>query len=226
MAQTTQESPTPREHRQEPRPIAPDRLSTLADGVFAIAMTLLVLELGVPAVSAAEVADALAEMWPEFLMYSLSFLVLGLYWLMHHMIFDSILRYDATLAWLNVVFLMFAALVPFSTALIVEHGVVTATAVFYGLDMLAMFFMGWAMWTYATAHHRLVADDLDERLVRGASRMGLLYCVVLAVPLGLAFISPVAAMVVYGAVVSAFIGFTAAGRWETVTVWRGRSQAG
>ena len=75
MAQTTQQSPTPREDRQEPRPIPPDRLSTLADGVFAIAMTLLVLELGVPAVSAGELADALAEMWPEFLIYGLSFFV-------------------------------------------------------------------------------------------------------------------------------------------------------
>ncbi len=187
-------------------------------------MTLLVLELSVPAVSADELAEALAAMWPEFLMYALSLLVLGVYWLMHHMIFDSIDRHDPTLAWLNVTFLMFAALVPFATALIVEHGAVRSTALLYGLDMLAMFFTGWAMWTYAAAGHRLVADSLDERLVRGARRMGVLYCVVLAVPLGLAFISPVTAMVVYGAVVSAFIGFTVAGRWETVSVWRGVSR--
>ncbi len=207
-------------------PIPPDRLNTLADGVFAIAMTLLVLELGVPAVTAGELAAALGEMWPEFLMYALSFLVLGMYWLMHHMIYDSIVRYDPTLVWLNIIYLLFAALIPFSTALIVEHGALTATALAYGLNMLAVFFMGWAMWSYATANHRLVSRQLEEAVVRGGRTMGLLYLAVLAVPLVLAFVSPVASMVVYAAVVSAFIGFTIVGRWEAVTIWRGRSRTG
>ena len=204
----------------ESPPIPPDRLSTLADGVFAIAMTLLVLELGVPAVTAAELPEALGEMWPEFLMYALSFLVLGMYWLMHHMIYDSIVRWDPTLAWLNIVYLMFAALIPFLTALIVEHGALTATALLYGLDMIALFLTGWAMWSYATSQRRLVRSELDEALVSGGRRMGVLYLAVLTVPLVLAFISPVVSMVVYALVVSAFVGFTGAGRWETVTVLR------
>ena len=84
-----------------------NRLEALADGVFAIVMTLLVLELGVPVVAEAtnaEIGEALAEMWPEFLIYALSFLVLGAFWLMHKMMFESIVMSDPPLTWLNVVF--------------------------------------------------------------------------------------------------------------------------
>jgi uncharacterized membrane protein len=203
----------------EPPPVPPDRLSTLADGVFAIAMTLLVLGLSVPIVTADELTEALSEMWPEFLMYALSFLVLGVYWLIHHMIYDAIDRYDPTLAWLNIVYLMFAALIPFSTALIVEHGALTITALLYGLNMLALFFTAWAMWTYATTNRRLVASHIDDGTAHGGRTMGLVYFAVLAVSIALAFVSPTASMVVYAAIVMAFIGFTVVGRWEAVTVW-------
>jgi uncharacterized membrane protein len=198
----------------------PVRLQALADGVFAIAMTLLVLELAVPAMVAGELADALLEMWPEFLMYTLSFLVLGVYWLIHHMVFDSIRRYDSALVWLNIAYLMFAALIPFSTALIVEYGATTTTAVVYGLNMLLLFLVGWAMWSYATAGHRLVAADVDDALIAGGRRMGLAYLAVLVAASALAFVSPVVSMVVYAMIVVAFVGFTVAGRWETVTIWR------
>ena len=185
-------------------------------------MTLLVLELGVPVVTEESVAlgELLLEMWPEFLMYVLGFLVLGVYWLIHHMIFDAIERYDTTLAWLNIVFLMFSALIPFSTALVVEHGATTATALAYGLNMLALFVMGWAMWTYATTRGDLTGDRVDADLAQGARTMGLVYFIALLVPLLLAVVVPVASMLVFAAIVLAFIGFTVAGRWETVTVWR------
>ena len=214
------------EHSQ-PRAVSPQRLNALADGVFAIAMTLLVLELGVPVVTeeSAELGELLLEMWPELLMYGLGFLVLGVYWLIHHMIFDAIERYDTTLAWLNIVYLMFSALIPFATALVVEHGPTTATAIAYGLNMLALFFIGWAMWTYATTGNRLTGDRLDPDLARGVRAMGLVYFVALLVPLALALVVPVVSMVVYAAIVVAFIGFTVTGRWEAVTVWR-RGSAG
>lgn len=200
------------------------RLAALADGVFAIAMTLLVLELAVPVVDeeGGGLAERLVEMWPEFLMYGLGFLVLGVYWIIHHMVFENIERYDTTLAWLNVVYLMFSAMIPFATALVVEYGATTATAIAYGLNMLALFAVGWAMWTYATWKGRLTGDRVDPELARGASIMGSVYFVALLVPLVLAVFVPLVSMVVYAVIVVAFIGFTLAGRWEVVTVWRGR----
>ena len=96
-------------------------------------MTLLVFGLAVPlATDGQDLAAELAEMWPEFLIYVLSFLVLGVFWLVHHLIFDTVQRYDTTLIWLNIVFLMLASLVPFSTRLFIEHGAVTVIAVVYG----------------------------------------------------------------------------------------------
>jgi uncharacterized membrane protein len=200
-------------------PVPPVRLAALADGVFAIAMTLLVLEISVPVVTAdnAELTDLLVEMRPEFLMYVLSFLVLGVYWLIHHMVFSAIERYDTTLIWINIGFLMFAAFIPFSTALIVEHGPMAVTVVFYGVNMLAVFLMGWAMWTYANSGHRLVASSANPDLGRRVRTIGLVYLAVSAVPLALAFVSPVASMIVYAAIVLGVIGFTVIGRWRNVT---------
>jgi uncharacterized membrane protein len=203
----------------EPPPLPPVRLAALADGVFAIAMTLLVLELVVPVVAAdnAELTGLLVEMWPEFLMYVLSFLVLGVYWLIHQMIFGAIERYDTTLIWLNIVFLMFAAFIPFSTALIVVHGAMAVTAVFYGMNVLAVFLMGWAMWTYASSNHRLVASSAIPDLGRRVRTIGLVYLAVSAVPLALAFVSPVASIIVYAVMVLAVIGLTVIGGRGIVT---------
>ncbi len=201
-------------------PPPPDRLNTLADGVFAIAMTVLVLQLGVPvATGDDQLGDLLLGLWPELLMYALSFLVLGIFWLVHHMIFSVIVGSNSTLVWLNIVFLMFAALIPFATALIGEHGAETGTALFYGANMLALFFIGWVMWTYSTSDRAGLTNDVDRDLVRGGRIMGLIYFAVFAAPLGLAFISPTVSMVIYGFIVVVFISFTMTGRDEAVTIW-------
>ena len=80
------------------RIIAPHRILALTDGVYAIVMTILVLELAVPLVTGTainkELSHGLLEMWPEFLIYGLSFFVLGMFWLMHHFIFDFVNRYS------------------------------------------------------------------------------------------------------------------------------------
>ena len=93
--------------RLKTRIIAPHRLLALTDGVYAIVMTILVLELSVPIVMETavnkELSHGLLEMWPEFLIYGLSFFVLGVFWLMHHFIFDSIRKYDAALSWINII---------------------------------------------------------------------------------------------------------------------------
>jgi uncharacterized membrane protein len=202
---------------------SPERLQTLADGVFAIVMTLLVFRLGVPAADEisgnAELVEALGRMWPEFLIYVLSFLVLGVFWLIHHMIFESIGKTDTTLVWLNIVFLMFAALIPFTTALVGEHGAEPITALVYGLNMLLIFDMGWATFSYVTRNRRLQAGQPNAELERGARRMGLVYTLCMVPALAISFVSPTVAFVVYGTIVVAFIGFTVVGWWEVVTVW-------
>ena len=209
--------------RYEGPTVSPARLQALADGVFAIVMTLLVFDLSVPTVEAAQdsagLGPALRDMWQDFLGYVLSFLVLGVFWLIHHMLFDSIRRYDTTLIWLNVTFLMFAAFIPFSTALFGTHGATTLTAIVYGLNMLVLFDMGWAIWSYAAGNHRLVDSDVGEDLVRGGKAMGRIYSLVMLVPILMALAFPVVSFVLYATVVVTFIAATLLGRWEMVTVW-------
>ncbi len=213
-----------REPRFETPKIGTDRLVTLTDGVFAIAMTILVLELGVPvaeeALGEGDLGELLLEMWPEFLMYGLSFLVLGMFWLMHHAIFDTVVHYDFALQWINVAFLLFAALIPFSTALFGEHGAGRVTSLVYGLNMLAISLSLWGMWAYAATGHRLVRPDLEPALIRGGSLMGRAYALAMLVPIGLSFVSPSVSFILYGMIVFGFFLATLSGRWEVAMVWR------
>ena len=209
MARLDAETPT----------IPPQRLIALADGVFAIVMTLLVFQLTVPVATETDrLGSALAEMWPEFLIYVLSFLVLGLFWLIHHLVFDPVERYDTTLIWLNILYLMFASLVPFSTGLFIEHGAVTVTALIYGANMTLIFATAWAIFAYATTGHRLASSDLDPEVTRGATRMGFVYMAVMVVAMAVSLVSPVAAYVLYGLFVVTVIVFTMVGRAEVVMI--------
>jgi len=203
--------------------VPPERLQTLADGVFAIVMTLLVLELGVPVIAETSahkgLGQGLLEMWPKFLIYGLSFLILGIFWLIHHLIFDAINRYDTTLIWLNILFLMFVALIPFSTSLFGEYGAERITALVYGVNMLLIFNMGWALWSYATGKHRLVESDLDPDLVKGGKIMGLIYTLIMLPAIVISFFNPVLSFFIYGLMVLIIIFATVLGRSEMVMSW-------
>jgi len=205
-------------------PVRSERQKALADGVFAVAMTLLVLELGVPLVTGtsinSELTHGLVEMWPKFLMYIMSFMVLGVFWLMHHAIFDRVSYYDSTLAWLNIVFLMFIALIPFSTALFGEYGVERITALFYGGNMLLLFTMLVSLFIYANSFkHRLTGNELDLDLVRGARNMGLFYIILILISMGISFASPLASFIIYGVLIGTLILLNVLGKWEIAYIW-------
>jgi len=197
-------------------------LKALADGVFAIVMTLLVLQLGVPVAKGlsreAELLRQLGKLWPEFLVYILSFMVLGVFWVMHHSVFGVVRRFDTTLVWLNILFLMFVSLIPFSTALAAKNGFVTVTAVIYGVNMLLIFNLGWASWAFITGKRKLAQASIDEVMIRGGNRMGLFYAIVMWASIGLAFVIPGASFFIYSAVVLAFIVFSLMGKSEKAMI--------
>ncbi len=92
-----------------------NRLETLIDDVFAIAMTILVLELRAPeTLGPGGLAGDLGGLWPRFATFFISFTVLGVYWFANHQVFHFVLRVSRTLVWLNILFLMGIALVPFA----------------------------------------------------------------------------------------------------------------
>lgn len=201
---------------------SPERLRTLADGVFAIVMTLLVLELSVPVVKGlpgnAELFHKLGEMWPEFLIYGLSFMILGIFWVIHYSLYAEIKHYDTTLVWLNIVFLMFVSLISFSTALVGKNGFIKATAVVYGINLLLLFNLGWATFAFVTGKRRLVGEDYDPKIIKGGKLMGLVYTLIIVPAIGLALVNPKMSFIIYAAFVLAFIVFTMLGKGEVAMV--------
>jgi uncharacterized membrane protein len=144
-----------------------DRLLALADGTLAIVITLLVLlmEPPPPHLSRGDVMKDVLEMGHYFAAYVLSFMLVGIYWLGHHGMFHHIRRGDLTLVWLNLVFLMCVAFVPFPTALLVEYPQDRMAAVLYGLAQLLCSSSLGAIWFYAVHRRRLVSKDLGRDVV-------------------------------------------------------------
>ncbi len=181
-------------------------------------MTLLALELGVPVVKGlsdnAELLQKLAEMRTEFLIYGLSFMILGIFWVIHHSTYADVRRYDTTLVWFNILFLMFVSLIPFSTALVGKNGFITVTAIIYGINMLLLFELGWATFSFITGKRRLVAEDYDPNIIKGGKLMRLVYTLIMIPAIGIALINPVVSFIIYALFVMAFIIFTMIGKGE------------
>ena len=150
---------------------APGRLVAFSDGVFAIAITLLVLEIRPPA-DYTRLLQGLAALWPSYLAYVLTFLFIGQVWANHHVMFDHIRVADRVMLLLNTLLLMIVAFLPFATSVLAGatrrgHGLRTAV-VFYGIafDATALTFN--AIWRYAR-RHQLLSKALDAA---GASAIG------------------------------------------------------
>jgi uncharacterized membrane protein len=149
------------------------RIEAFSDAVFAIAITLLIIEIGVPHAEGAEsLSDKLLHLWPSYLGYAISFLVIGTVWANHHNRFRLITRSDHVLLFLNIVFLMCVAFIPFPTALLAEYireAEYRTTAVYTGtLAVTAVFFT--VLWLYAAVNYRLVDRAVDPLLLRAMTR--------------------------------------------------------
>ena len=141
------------------------RIEAFSDGVFAIAITLLIIEIGVPHVSVAEsLSEALGDLWPSYGAYVLSFVMIGIYWANHHSFFRLFVRTDHYFLILNVFFLMAIAFLPFPTAVLgeylddAEHR--HAAVRLYSLGLLFPALTWFAVWAYAN-----LKGLVDERLM-------------------------------------------------------------
>lgn len=146
---------------------SPKRLESLADGVFAVSMTLLVLGLAVPEIlrstGGTELAQTLSQMGLKFVIYAMSFLVLGVFWILHQKQFHIILGYDGILLWVNIIFFMFVALVPFSAFLLSNRYDEWLTMVFYGTNQIVICQLLFINWCYASHKQRLIKSDTSTR---------------------------------------------------------------
>ncbi len=144
------------------------RLETLEDGVFAIAMTLLVLNLKVPNKLDSSLIFAILQIWPNLLTFFGSFLLLGVFWLGHRTALSYIKFADHIYHWLNLILLMFVSILPFSASLIAKYYNERAAIIIYGLNLIAIGITMFIQWVYASKDFRLLDKDLNPSIIRYA----------------------------------------------------------
>jgi len=155
------------EHRRYERSLNRARVLTLSDGVFAIAMTLLVLELRVPERTVnVKAVDVLRDIRPSFIAFLISFFVIASAWANHRDLFEVIRLTDRNLVWLNVVYLLPLTMIPFGAALLSRYGTDKLSLTIYGGLLLAIAVMRLLIWLYATSRPHLLFEPVGRELRR------------------------------------------------------------
>ncbi len=181
--------------------MTPGRLEALIDGIFAIAVTLLVLDLPRPEGSHELVRD-LAREWPTYLAYLVSFVTIGLLWIEHHGMMSGVRFITRRFVERTLVFLLFISIVPWPTAIAADYadtGQARPAAILYATTMMLMGLAFAASWQYLSQHPELVAEPAREAFPAGTRRAALgggIYVVAIL----LALLSPTASFVLDGAV--------------------------
>jgi len=147
-----------------------DRIEAFSDGVFAIAITLLILEIKIPHQSSASLLRILLKLWPLYFAYILSFIMIGIYWAQHHYVFKLFTKTNHTLNLLNLLFLLCIAFLPLPTEVLGEYMLdevnQTTAAVFYAIGLLLPAVSWFLMWLYAKGGHGLLDSHLDTCYLR------------------------------------------------------------
>src|SRR3954463_8399100 len=177
------------------------RLEAFSDGVFAVAITLLILEVNIPA--GENLWHQLKEEWPSFASFFVSFWVIGIIWVNHHGVLDHLKRADRGVLYLNLFVLLTVVFIPFSTALMAEHlksgaDENVAAAVYAGSFVLMAISFG-VLWEYITRHREGLGVELTDEEVRRRSRSFQIGNPIYALAVVVAFISPAVVLVIIGA---------------------------
>jgi TMEM175 potassium channel family protein len=179
----------------------PARVLALSDGVFAIIITLLVLEIHVPELTQGHsLNEALAELRPSLVAFVISFILAGMYWVGHRDLFTLIRRTDRGLVWLNIVYLLPLSLMPFAAGMLGHYDQEPVALRIYGLVLVAIALMRAVMWLYATNRPHLLWQRLDDRQRRAGLALtvfpGLVYLLAFLV----APATPTVSLVIYAVV--------------------------
>jgi uncharacterized membrane protein len=177
------------------------RVEAFSDGVFAIAITLLALEIRVPSPDVtghgSTLLPALLRLWPSYLGYLISFVTIGVMWVNHHSMFVLIRQTDRYFLLLSVFFLMCIAFLPFPTGLLAEYLRQVAVAT-YSASFVLIALAYNALWWYAVREGRLLHPNADRKAVRTISRRYLIGPIAYGVSFAFAFINVWASLAVHG----------------------------
>ena len=185
----------------ENRGLGKNRIEALADGIFPVAMTLLVLDIKPPAVpwfgTSRALAEHLGRLEHSFAMYAISFVVLGIFWFGHHLQFHYVRHVDRRLLWTNLVFLLFTVLVPFSTDLVGDHGHLLLPVAIYGVNLLVLATLLLAHLRHLAANAHLASPDLTAEAVAHMRRQVMMFAIVPVASIVASFYSPRLGMYLY-----------------------------
>ena len=183
------------------RGLSKNRIEALADGIFAVAMTLLVLDIKSPLKLAFETNAGLIEylttLEHSFAMYAISFVVLAIFWIGHHVLFHYVRHVDRRLLWMNLAFLLLVTFVPFSTDLMGDHGHLILPVFVYGTNLIALGALLALQLHYLAAHPALAAPDLTPTVVAHMRRQRRLYALIPLASMAVSFYSPRVGMYLY-----------------------------
>jgi uncharacterized membrane protein len=177
-----------------------NRIETLTDGIFAIAMTLLVLNIHLPEAGVTNQPELYALVIAQsrlFYNYALSFILLAIFWIIHHQQFHYIKRTDRRHLWLNIFILMFVCLMPFSTSLTGDYHGDWMAGLFFGSNMFILGVLFYLNWIYATKDYRLVDRDLDPHRIAIGKRRSAVTPLVSLLAIALSLIIPTMASYSY-----------------------------
>ena len=191
------------------------RFEAFGDGVFAIVITLLVLELRLPDVEgpAVPLTERLIMIWPSYASYLVSFLFLGLWWLNHSDLLDKVKLMDGPLIWMNFLYLMLTSLIPFAASLAAEHWADSASGVLYGLNLLLALGVSRAFYSHVARTPQVQCVRLDPALVKTEIRAYLVAMALLGIGVVVAFFSAPISFALYGLMALFYV----------VVIWKGRA---
>lgn len=177
------------------RELKTSRIETLCDGIFAISMTLLIVGFNDMAswpgtIGEAELRKALFAMWPDFVYYVQSFLILGAFWIEHHHQFHYIRRVDLKLLVINILAFMFVALIPFSTLVVGDYGHTKIAAFLFEVSLFLAGLFFYINWRYASGEPGMMDGELDKKIVRFYNRKNLVIPIVSVAAVAITFVNP------------------------------------
>jgi uncharacterized membrane protein len=176
------------------------RFEAFSDAVFAIAATLLVLDLHLPnltGLTPQQSAVRLALLWPQLLGYGTSFAIIGVLWINHHALFHFLKKVDRISLIINLGFLMCVAFIPYPTALMAQYGSNTVVVILFGSTMASAGFVFSALWFYAVRQYLRDEPNIDRRFLRDASLWTLGYPLSYVLATALALVNTGLSMALY-----------------------------
>ena len=177
-------------------------------------MTILVLELRAPATLGPEgLGGALVGLWSRFATFFISFIVLGVYWFANHQVFHFVLRVNRTLVWLNVLFLMGIALIPFAASLMGTYPQDPIALSLYGAVLGLLAALGYVIWWYLTGDRGLIEPGLDPELVHKVRVWLAIGPVITPVAIAVSFVNTTVALLIYLVLPVVFIFFNSVSRY-------------